>query len=213
VKGAMPGLATPAHSLTWPGSGGYTAPKDFREDPEEGRRLLAAAGFAGGAGLPRIEIMIEGLDPVRVKVAEIVQEAWRKNLGLAVTIATPEGTVYREQRRAGNFQVGLVAWPHWINDPVDILELGLSGLPMNYSRWSHATFDGKYREAEWARTDAERHAAFDGIEALLAAEVPYLPLLHPSLAQLVHPAVRGWRDNPLAFIDWRALSLQAQPGR
>jgi oligopeptide transport system substrate-binding protein len=212
VNGALAGRATPAHSLTWPGTGGYTAPKMFREDREEARRLLAAAGFADGAGLPPVDLMLGGTDPVEVKAAEVIQEAWRKNLGVTATLSTPEWSVFRDHRRTGNYQVALMSWPHWFNDPTDILEIGLAQMPVNYSRWSHATFDRRYRQAEQARTDAERYAAFDAIEALLAEEVPYLPLYHPFKAQLVHPAVRSWRDNPLGFVDWRTLSLQAGPG-
>jgi ABC-type oligopeptide transport system substrate-binding subunit len=47
------------------------------------------------------------------------------------------------------------------------------------------------------------------MESLLAAEMPFIPLFHGANAVLVHPAVQGWRDNGLGFIDWRVLSLAA----
>jgi hypothetical protein len=46
------------------------------------------------------------------------------------------------------------------------------------------------------------------MERTINVEAPYAPIYFQNQCQLVHPMVRGWRDNPLYIIDWRELSLQ-----
>ena len=46
------------------------------------------------------------------------------------------------------------------------------------------------------------------MEAILAREAPYAPLYYTNFGFLVHPSVRGWRNNPLHLIDWRELTLE-----
>ena len=47
------------------------------------------------------------------------------------------------------------------------------------------------------------------MERLINAESPYAPLYFRNKCHLVHPAVRGWRDNALYIIDWREVWLEA----
>ena len=44
--------ATPAHSLTRPGTDGYVPPAALDHDPSQARRLMAVAGYPNGAGFP-----------------------------------------------------------------------------------------------------------------------------------------------------------------
>jgi len=60
-----------------------------------------------------------------------------------------------------------------------------------------------------APTDAERRAALIACERLIAEEVPYAPVFFAIRTQLVHPSVRGWRNNAVQQIDWRELSVEA----
>jgi ABC-type oligopeptide transport system substrate-binding subunit len=54
---------------------------------------------------------------------------------------------------------------------------------------------------------ALRAAAFARMEAINAREVYYAPIYYIDQGILVHPSVRGWRDNPSMRIDWRDLYL------
>ncbi|MET0261490.1 MAG: peptide ABC transporter substrate-binding protein, partial [Rariglobus sp.] len=51
------GGRTPAYNLTPPGIAGYESTPGFKEDIAEAKRLLADAGFKGGAGFPRLELL------------------------------------------------------------------------------------------------------------------------------------------------------------
>jgi oligopeptide transport system substrate-binding protein len=209
VSSVLAGFGAPAHSLTMPGTGGYQPPASIVYDPVEARRLLAEAGHAGGAGFPTLELLISGNDGETVALAEAMQQMWRRELGVEVKILANEGTVFLDSVRSGNFQISLSNWRLDLNDPVDQLLLGVADYPSNQTGWKNAAYDRSFVRSEEAATEAERRAAFDEMEKLLAVEMPFIPLFHSTNAVLVHPTVQGWRDNGLGYIDWRELWLAA----
>ncbi len=211
VTRVLNGFGAPAHSLTAPGTGEYQPPALFSFEPREAQHLLANAGYAGGAGFPGVELLIPGKDSETVALAEALQQMWRHNLGIEVRIISNEGNVFLENLRSGNFQVSLNNWGYDINDPVEQFLLALSTYPSNQSGWKNSAYDLAFARSEVAASTTERRAAFDEMETLVARDVPFTPLFHGSVALLVHPSVRGWRDNGFGTIDWREIWLAA-PG-
>ena len=52
-------------------------------NPNEARRLLSEAGFPGGRGFPKIEVLYNTLDAHK-SIAEVVQQHWKTNLGIDI---------------------------------------------------------------------------------------------------------------------------------
>ena len=75
---------TPAFALTPPDCGGYTAGDFLTTDVAEARRLLAAAGFPEGRGFPKLELLFYPQGDSGQPVAEVMQQTWRKHLGIDV---------------------------------------------------------------------------------------------------------------------------------
>jgi oligopeptide transport system substrate-binding protein len=70
----------PACRLTPPHCGDYNPQVNVPTDFEAARRLLVEAGYAGGQGLPTLEMQFaDSLELPRV--AELIQETWRRELG------------------------------------------------------------------------------------------------------------------------------------
>jgi oligopeptide transport system substrate-binding protein len=208
VRAALGKLASPAHAMVRPGTGGYTSPDAVEFDPAEARRLLAGAGFPNGAGLPSIEFTLNGNAGVTLLIGSALQEMWIKNLGVRVTLQPVEFKVYLSLLREKQFQLLLDGWGYSIADPRDPLELATTGDPNNDSNWSNREYDAAFAATDATGVPAERQAAFDTMEQLLAREAPYSPLFFMNQGFLQHPSVHGWRSNPLHIIDWRALWLE-----
>ncbi len=207
VRAALGRLGTPAHSLVRPGLGGFTPGKRFEFDPEHARRLLAEAGHPGGAGIAPVEFTLNGSTGVTVAVAEVLQQMWAQNLGVRVTLVPVEFKVYLSTLREKQFQVLLDSW-FSAPDPHDILELLVTGDPDNDAGASDRAYDEAVGASDSAAGPQGRYAAFDLAEAINGREAYYAPIYFSNQGILVHPSVRGWRDNGSAWIDWRELSLE-----
>ncbi len=203
-------LAEPARSFTRAGIGGYTptASSASRYDPEEARRLLAAAGYPGGRGCPPLDLMLVGTDAATVRLGEVVQAAWSGLLGLHPNLLPTEFKVYLDAERTKQFHVLLESWGAPFDDPSAMYQLAQAGNPNNDSGWSDARFDEAYRKAEQSGVPEERSRAFDRQEAILAEAVPYAPLYFANRAHLIQPAVRGLQDNEADHIDWKEIALE-----
>jgi oligopeptide transport system substrate-binding protein len=206
VGAALGRLGTPAYARIRPGAGGFTPGRLFRFDPAEARRLLAAAGYPGGAGLPPIEFTLNGNAGVTLAVAEVLEEMWVRNLGVHVSVAPLEFKVYLDALRNKQYLLMLDSWLA-LEDPHDLLSQGSTNDPNNDSGCSNPAYDAAYADSENTADPAKRRAAFARMEEINAAEVYYAPLYYNNQGLLVDPRVRGWRDTPEERIDWRDLSL------
>ena len=70
----------------------------LRFDPEEARRLLAEAGFPNGEGFPKFEILINTHESHK-KIAEAIQEMWKRELNIEVNIINQSWQVYLDTVR------------------------------------------------------------------------------------------------------------------
>jgi oligopeptide transport system substrate-binding protein len=197
--------ATPAHSLTRPGTDDYLPPSLIDCDPAQGRRLLAEAGYPGGAGFPAIDYKVAS--PRNRKLAEALQQTWQQELGVRVTIAPEEQKTMFNDASTGNFQLVGMGFFYAINAPETMLMVPLSDSLDNYTGWKEPAYDAAFRRASYAGTAAERRAGLDAMEHILNVEVPFAPLFFIDQPTLVSAQVKGWRDNALGIIDWRELSL------
>lgn len=204
---AIKGRGEPAYAYVRPGAGGYAFPPFHRFDPAEAKKLLAAAGFPGGAGFPAIDYAVGSRNQDTLAVAQALQEMWHQNLGVKVGIAPMEFKVWLDVLRTKTFAVTADNWSMGVADPTDMLALGVTGDPNNDAGWSDPRYDAAFAAVNAAPDEPARRAAIERCEQLIAEEVPYAPVYFSVQNRLVHPTVVGWRGNPLQAIDWSALAL------
>ena len=127
------GEFSPAHALTRPGTAGYQPPpaEDFR--PDEAKRLLADAGFPGGAGFPAVTLRIPQGN--RKSLAEALQQSWRRGLGVSVGIEVEEQKVFFSELVARNYQLALDGYFYGVQAPETILMAALPDSPENWTAW------------------------------------------------------------------------------
>ncbi|MEO6006131.1 MAG: peptide ABC transporter substrate-binding protein [Opitutus sp.] len=210
VKAALGKLGISATAMT-PPSSSFTPKPVVRFDVAEAKRLLTEAGFPGGAGLPAIQLSLNGNAGSPLLIGELVQQMWLENLGVRVELRPLEFKIYLTLNRTKDFQVTLDGWSSGIPDPRDLLQTATSRDPNNSAGWSNTEFDQAFAAADATGAVAERNRAFDEMEAVIARETPYSPLYHAVQGFLVQTTVHGWRDNPLRLVDWRELWLESPP--
>jgi len=207
TKHVTKGGKVPAFNFTPPGIGGYTAAARLTFDPERARALLKEAGFEGGKNFPPLELLVDARDHHRV-IAEAVQQMWRKELGVAVTLRNEETQVLNASKRSMDFQMVRGSWnATTYQDPFFFLGAWQSGALYNEAKWSNAEFDRNV-EATWTVDAAARTAAWQRAEAIFLEEVPVIPLFFSTQVILMNPSVKGWQPRPFADRRLKELWLE-----
>ena len=204
VSHVLLGGQTPALHLVPDHLGGFASRAALREDAGEARRLLAAAGFPGGAGFPRLELT--GWD--KTPVLEAVQAMWRKELGIEVALTTRDARVHVAAMAEGRYDLGFGAAIPDVADAADLLADFATGAPRNYPQWSDARYDALLAAAAHTSDAAQRLALLAAAEARLTEECPVVPLYFNAKNFLLRPTVRGWQEDPLWTRFYKDVSRQ-----
>ena len=198
----------PAGHLTPPDTAGFTATAEVPSDPVQARRLLAEAGYPGGKGFPRLELLFNTNEGHR-KIAEAIQQMWRRELGIEITLRNEESKVQNDSLRQGNFQIGRYAWVGDYLDPSTFLDLMLSDSGNNNTGWKNAEYDRVVRQADHLEDQAARFALYQRAEQILADECPLAPLYFYTRDNLRRPDVKGWYGNLLDLHPYTGVYLEA----
>lgn len=188
------GPERPAYHLVPDGMPGYESPRFGEEDDEQARKLMAEAGYPGGAGFPRLEILYNN-DDQHEAVAELVRKQWQKTLGITVTLQNETWSSYQDRLRLKQYDVGRQAWIGDYIDPNTYIDMYVTGGENNQTGWSNSEYDALVEEAKTIRDPAERLATLRRAEEILMDETPILPIYFYASRNMVRPHVRGFYNN------------------
>jgi oligopeptide transport system substrate-binding protein len=195
----------PARSFAPPDGTEFQAIPQYEDDIGTARALLAEAGFPDGKGFKPFEVLFPNRGNARLTM-EIVQEMWRRNLGLAASLNQQEWSVYIDSENNGQYDVAYDGWN--MSHPHLFFELNRTGNPMSRYLWSDPDYDAALHEAARAATSAARNTVYARMEAILAREMPAIPLHFEVQTFLMHPAVHGWHGNLPNNHPWKSVSLE-----
>ena len=207
VNAVYYGSRVPAAAITPPGMLGYNARAAMPYDPAEARRLLAEAGFPAGRGMPGIELQA-GQTIEQPRLAEVLQEMWRRELSLRVIIAVAEGKTIAENFKLRRFSVRIFYWAADFVDPANFLEAFTTDGRNKYTGWSHPEYDRLINAAGDLPDPVRRLELFQQAEALLLEQAPAAPLFFDRWPRLVHPSVKGWNPSALDLQHWQDVWLE-----
>jgi len=208
VETVLEGVNTPAWAMVPPGTLGYQPPKVFDFDPEGARRLLAEAGYPDGKGMPPLEILYNTHELHR-KVAVALQQMWKKNLNIDVSMINQEWKVYLDTRENMDFTISRYSWIGDYVDPNTFLDMWVTGGGNNKSGWSNKEYDDLIlRKIPAMKTQAERFEGFYKAETILMQEMPVMPIYTYSIKRLITPSVKGFPKNLLDHPSFKHIYLE-----
>lgn len=191
---------TPPGLLDADGKEFRTVAGDYGIDPqaaqvEEAKALLAEAGYPDGKGFPTIEVIYNTLE-LHKGIAEAVQEMWKQNLGINVTLQNQEWAVFQDTRHEGNFTVARAGWLGDYADPMTMLDLWLSYSGNNDAQWKNKEYD-KLIEDSKKLAGKERFDLLYKAEKLMMDEMIVMPIYYYTDPTAVKEYVKNWEKTPL----------------
>jgi oligopeptide transport system substrate-binding protein len=197
VERVLLGGQVPALRLVPPALLG-SAPTGPTSDPatnaEEARRLLAAAGFSGGKNFPKLEL--SAWSKSQTTVLEAIQQMWKLELGIEVSLAVRDAKVHISALIAGGYDIGFITAIPDVSDPADLLTRFADNAPENFPHWSSAAF-----------TRALSLGDNDAAEDHLLESAAIAPLYFNVHHWLQSPRVHGWREGPFWTRSYTGVSL------
>jgi oligopeptide transport system substrate-binding protein len=207
VKFVTRGGELPAGNFTPPGTAGFTAKSVSLTDLATARKLLAEAGFPGGKGFPRVDILYNTSEGHK-SIAEAIQQMWKKNLGVDIGLYNQEAKVWLDSMRQKNYQISRAGWGGDYLDPSTFLDIMAGDSGNNHTNWKSAEYDRLLAEARSTADQAKRFELFQRCEQILAEEMPIMPIYFYVRNTLRLPEVKGWYGNLLDHHPLKGVYLQ-----
>ena len=156
---------------------------------------------------PDIDILYNTQDNHR-KVALAIQQMLANNLNIHVTLSNQEWKVYLNSKRNLDYQIARAGWIADYLDPSNFFEILSSDSGNNDTGWKHSEYDGIIKQLKQSHRPEERAHLFDQANAILADEMPIIPIYIYSDLNLVAPEVKGWYDNILHYHPYNRVYLE-----
>ncbi|MHC9245092.1 ABC transporter substrate-binding protein [Aeromonas jandaei] len=158
------------------------------------KALLQEAGFDTSKPL-KFELLYN-TDDNHKKVAVAVASMWKK-LGVQVSLVNQEWKTYLETKKQGQFDVARAGWTADYNEASSMLDLMQTTHGNNDGKYSNPAFDKLMNESRDQVDAASRNKLYVQAEAILAKDMPIIPIYQYVQPRMVKSYVGGYPSNPL----------------
>ena len=216
INNVTKGEQKPALAWVPPGMADAKPTEDFRavggdffkdRDIDAAKKLLADAGYPEGKGLPPIELIYNTND-VHKAIAEAVQEMWRKNLGVNVSLTNQEWKVFINTRSKGGYQIARHGWIGDYADPMTFIDMFDSTSGNNDSQYKNPQYDNFVRLAKSTSNPDIRMKAMHEAEKLLLSDAVIAPVYFYTRVSMVKPNVKGYQRSVLGHVYFKEAYVE-----
>ena len=169
----------------------------YEANCEEARKLLADAGYPEGKGFPQVEYLYN-TDKGHKAIGEALQNMWKEQLGITVTLRNQDWNVFLEERKDGKFHIARGGWIADYNDPMCFLDLFITGSGNNDPQYANPEFDKLIGEAKVTADNNKRMEIMHKAEDLLVGEESVVAPIY-YYAQVDASKVDGVYYTPLGY--------------
>lgn len=143
------------------------------------------------------------------KMIQVFQEQLTKGLGIEITLKNEEWKTYLQNLNQGNYDIGRSGWIADINDVSDFLsQYTTADNGDNQTFWENEEFKNLMYKAAAEPDSGRRAELYRQAEAILASEVPVVPIYTSTVGELVQSYVTGYAINPLGRVKWQNIEIK-----
>ena len=185
-----------------PGQWSYNkALKDDAYNPEQAKKLLAAAGYPNGFTTDLWAMPVQRpYNPNAKRIAELMQADLAK-VGVTAEIKSFEWGEYRKRMQAGEHQMGMLGWTGDNGDPDNFLNtlLGCSSAKQNGSnvaKFCYQPFEDLVQKAKVVSNPAERTKLYEKAQVIFKEQAPWFTIAHAVQLKPVRKEVVDFKLSP-----------------
>ena len=173
------------------GGGYYSVKKeDYKSNIEEAKKLLEEAGYTNGANFPVLEFKTN--PGVGITIAEAVQQMWKENLNIDMTITQEEWSVFQKNRQTRNYVVCRADWIGDYLDPMTFADLFVSTSAGNRVGYNDPEYDRLILEAKNTIDNKIRIANMHKAEdKLIGEDMAFIPIYHYTSCSMQSPKLKN----------------------
>jgi oligopeptide transport system substrate-binding protein len=208
VESVTNGVQSATGALTPPNTLGYISRSQILFDAEKARQLLANAGYPNGKNFPTVELSYNNNEDHR-KIAEAIQQMWRKHLNINVKLKNQEWKVYLHEVKSLNHNIARMGWVGDYIDPNTFLGVFTSDSGDNKTGWKNKQYDDLLKMAATINNKEDRFETLQQAETILLDEAPLIPLYNYTTNNLVSTQLKGYHQNILDYYSYKHLYLES----
>ena len=205
VKSILKGNQKISYSFTPPDENGYNPKTKLDFNPIKAKEFLEKSGY--DVNNPPLEILYNTSEGHQ-KIAQAIQEMWKKNLGLNVVLTNVDWKVYLTRETQGEFDISRAGWIGDYPDPFTFLDMMVTNRGNNKTGWSNSEFDNILKNAASQISTSDRYNLYEKAEKILIDELPVIPLYTYTRTYLLSQRVKNWQNNILDTNPYQFLSLE-----
>jgi oligopeptide transport system substrate-binding protein len=173
---------------------------------EEAQQLLADAGYPGGEGFPEF-VLLYNTSEGHQTVAELMQEMWKTNLGIDITLANQEWAVFQDTRKEGDYEMARGGWLTDFMDPSGMLAIFQDGNAYNDPNYFNEDFEAAMAAALSTTDKAEHFEKLYEAQEIFINDFAVIPVYHYSDTMLASERVVGWDRSVLGGLDFTTAEI------
>ena len=182
----------------------------FKDKDLEAAKKMLEEGMqeAGISKFPAITLSYNTSEGHK-KIAEAIQDQWKKNLGVDVKLENKEWKVYLDDVHQGKYQVARAGWLGDFNDPINFLEMfkDKDG-GNNDTRWENPKYKELLNQSALEPDLEKRKAILAEAEQILMDEMPIMPIYYYTQSWVKNDKVDGVIIDGLGAVDYKYADIK-----
>lgn len=181
----------------------------FKDNDVEQAKELLKKGMEeeGWTTLPTVTMTFNTSDTHKA-IAQVVQEMYKKNLGVEVKLENKEWNVFLAEQRARQLQFSRSTIPADYGDPINYLELFVTDHPGNRINYSNKDYDALVEKIRNTADEKERFALMHEAEAMFMNDMPLVPIYFNTKVFMDQPNIKGILRHPVGTLDYKWAEIE-----
>ncbi|AGK55734.1 peptide ABC transporter substrate-binding protein [Bacillus sp. 1NLA3E] len=205
---SIPALATVPPALFQGNKKSFFKDNDVEKAKQCLQKGIEELGYKDTSELPVITLLIN-TNQVDKRIAQSIQDMWRKNLGVNVTLDSSSWNIQNEKVHTLDYEVSLMESLSSYSDPVNVLEPFLNANSINNGTgWENKEFQSLIRQSQIETDINKRQKLLKNAEGLLIEDMPVIPVSFFKIDLFQSENVRDVAVSKLGYVQYKWAHLE-----